>query len=85
MSIEGAVDVAYKRDYQSADDPQAARQALIDRIKTQTGATGAARDFGIDDVIDPRDTRRILIETFASCPPRRRDTGPPRVRPISPI
>ena len=85
MSIEGAVDVAYRRDYQSAEDPQAARQEMIDRIKSRTGATLAARDFGVDDVIDPRDTRRILIETFASCPPRRRNTGPPRVRPISPI
>ncbi|MDP6270739.1 MAG: carboxyl transferase domain-containing protein, partial [Alphaproteobacteria bacterium] len=48
MSIEGAVDVAYKRDYQAAADPAAARQAMIERIKSQTGATLAARDFGID-------------------------------------
>lgn len=85
MSIEGAVDVAYKKDYLAADDPDAARTAMINNIKNQTGAQDAARDFGIDDVIDPRQTRQYLIETFASCPARRRDMSPPRIRPISPI
>jgi acetyl-CoA carboxylase carboxyltransferase component len=85
MSIKGAVDVAYKKEYQAADDPDAARQAMIDDIESQTSAIHAAHDFGIDDVIDPRDTRRLLIETFNSCPPRRPDLSPPRLRSISPI
>lgn len=85
MSIEGAVDVAYKKKYQAADDPEAARQAMIDEIKNQTSAIHAAHDFGLDDVIDPRDTRRLLIETFNSCQPRRPDRSPPRLRSISPI
>ena len=85
MSIEGAVDVAYRKKYLAADDPDVARQAIIDDIKNQTGAIDAASDFGLDDVIDPRDTRRLLIETFNSCPPRRPDRSPPRKRPISPI
>lgn len=85
MSIEGAVDVAFRRDYRDADDPKAARQAMIDRIKTQTAALGAARDFGVDEVIDPRDTRALLIETFDTAPRRRPDRNPPRYRAISPI
>jgi propionyl-CoA carboxylase beta chain len=85
MSIEGAVDVAFRRDYRDADDPAAARQDLIDRIKQQTAAIDAARDFGIDEVIDPRDTRARLIETFNTAPPRRPDRNPPRHRAISPI
>lgn len=85
MSIEGAVDVAFRRDYQNADDPMQKRQQMIDRIKTQTAALGAARDFGIDEVIDPRDTRALLIETFNTAPRRRPDRNPPRYRAISPI
>jgi len=85
MSIEGAVDVAFKRDYQSVEDPMAARQAMIDRIKTQTAALGAAKDFGVDEVIDPRDTRALLIETFNTTPRRKPDRNPPRYRAISPI
>lgn len=85
MSIEGAVDVAYGRKIRAAEDPDGARRAMVERIRTQTDAENAAAGFGIDDVIDPRDTRRLLIETFESCPRRRPDRGPGRVRPISPI
>ena len=48
MSVEGAVDVAYRRDYESADDPAARRQQLIDTFKSQLGALRAAEHFGID-------------------------------------
>ncbi|MDE0812445.1 MAG: acyl-CoA carboxylase [Alphaproteobacteria bacterium] len=85
MSIEGAVDVAFRRQFQDADDPAATRAELIEKIRTQTGAINSLADFGLDDVIDPRETRRILIETFATCPLRHRDKNPPRIRPISPI
>jgi acetyl-CoA carboxylase carboxyltransferase component len=85
MSIEGAVDIAYRKDYEAAEDPEAARLAMIEEIRARTGAIDAASNFGIDDVIDPRDTRRHLIETFESCPARRADRNPRRVRPISPI
>jgi propionyl-CoA carboxylase beta chain len=85
MSIEGAVDVAFRRQFQDADDPAATRAELIEKIRTQTGAINSLADFGLDDVIDPRETRQILIETFATCPLRHRDKNPPRIRPISPI
>ncbi len=85
MSIEGAVDVAFRRQFQDASDPAAARLALIERIKSQTGALEAAHDFGIDEVIDPRQTRARLIEDLARLRPRRPDPNPARHRPISPI
>ncbi|MEH6589872.1 MAG: carboxyl transferase domain-containing protein [Halioglobus sp.] len=85
MSIEGAVDVAYRKKYQSADDPERARQQMIDEIKAQTGALNAAEGFGIDDVIDPGSTRQVLIETLAACPDRHPDRSPPRRRSISPV
>ena len=85
MSVEGAVDVAYRQDYEAADDPAARRQQLIDTFKSQLGALRAAEHFGIDTVIDPTKTRSFLIETLAACPPRRRSTHPPKIRSISPI
>ena len=85
MSIEGAVNVAFRRQIAEADDPEQARAAMIERIKSDTGAVNAAADFGVDAVIDPRDTRRLLIDTFARTAPRRPSKAPPRVRPISPI
>lgn len=85
MSIEGAVDVAYRKDYEAAPDPQARRAQLIETIRGQTSALEAATGFGLDDIIDPRDTRRILIDTFANSPARRADPASNRRRPISPI
>ena len=85
MSIEGAVDVAYRRTFEDSEDPAASRQAMIDGIRLQTDALNAASDFGIDDVIDPRHTRRRLIETFNRSALRRPDANSGRRRSISPI
>ena len=76
MSIEGAVDVAFRREYQDADDPSAARQAIIDRIRGQTGAIEAAHDFGVDAVIDPRDTRARVVDVLVAAAPRRQPRSP---------
>jgi len=85
MSVEGSVDVAYRNAYADADDPVAKRQELIDGIRSRLGPLRAAEHFHIDDVIDPRDTRSVLIRTLEDAPVRRVQRGYPRVRSISPI
>lgn len=85
MSVEGAIDVAFRRDYQNAPDPAVRRQELIDETRARIGAAQAAEGFGIDDVIDPRDTRATLIKALAGLPARRPFKGPPKRRSISPI
>ncbi len=85
MSVEGAIDVAFRRDYERAPDPVARRQELIDETRARIGAAQAAEGFGIDDVIDPRDTRQTLAKALSTLPPRRAFKGPPKRRSISPI
>jgi acetyl-CoA carboxylase carboxyltransferase component len=85
MSVEGSVDVAFRKEYEAAPDPQGRRQEMIDEIRGRIGSLRAAEGFGIDEIIDPRDTRRILIETFSQCQPRRPDDHPPKFRSIAPI
>ena len=85
MSIEGSVDVAYRRDYAAAPDPAARRQALIDGIRARTGALRAAEGFGVDDVIDPRDTRARIIEVLRQAEGRVHGGMPPKKRAIPPI
>lgn len=85
MSIEGAIDVAFKRDVESAADPAARRTELITETRSRIGSAQAAAGYGIDDVIDPKNTRKILIQAFARLPARRPDVGPPKRRSISPI
>jgi len=85
MSIEGAIDVAFRKEYLAAPDPQKRRQEMIDETRSRIGVLRAAEGFGIDDVIDPRDTRRRLIDVLAQALPRRPDDHPPKYRSIAPI
>lgn len=73
MSVDGAVDVAYQKQVAAAEDPAAKRAELIARFREQLGAMHAAGHFGIDDVIDPRDTRPLLIATLQRCGTRKRN------------
>jgi propionyl-CoA carboxylase beta chain len=85
MSVEGAVDVAYRRDIESADDPGARRTELIDDARGQIDAFYGARGFGLDDVIDPRETRPALIRALRRAPARHRSKAPAKRHGISPI
>ncbi len=85
MQIEGAVDVAFRRDYESAPDPTARRSELIDSFYQQVNPMRAASGFGIDDVIDPADTRRVISRVLANSAPRSTRHVPPRFHAIEPI
>ena len=86
MSVEGAVDVAYARQVAASVDPLARRTELIDRFREQLGALHAAAHFGIDDVIDPRETRSVIAATLERCPERKRQLAwSQRPHGISPI
>jgi propionyl-CoA carboxylase beta chain len=86
MSVPGAVDVAYRKEIRAAADPEKRRAEIIAGFKARLGALRAAEGFGIDDVIDPRDTRPRLIAALRRAGPRRkRSLAPPKRHGISPI
>nr|WP_256385836.1 carboxyl transferase domain-containing protein [Jatrophihabitans sp. GAS493] len=85
MSVEGSVDVAYRRDYESAPYPRARRAEIIASIREQVGPLQAAEGFGIDDLIDPRETRSRIKDILRRAPRRRTSRQPPKYRSISPI
>lgn len=85
MSIEGSVDVAYRKQFVDAPDPAGKRREIIDGIRTRVSAVQAAEGFGIDDVIEPGETRARLIDAFALAPARRESSMPPKFRSIPPI
>lgn len=85
MSVEGSVDVAYRKTYEAADDPQVRRQELISDIRKQIGPLQAAEGFGIDDLILPSETRARIVEVLDRTPQRRASTMPPKFRAIPPI
>ena len=59
---EGGIEAAYKRQLAEAKDPEALRAELNARIESARGPLGPLSKFQIEEMIDPRDTRRYLCE-----------------------
>jgi acetyl-CoA carboxylase carboxyltransferase component len=85
MSVEGAVDIAFRNDWKTAPDPMARRAQLIEAMRARLGPLRAVEHFNLDDVIDPRETRAVLIRTLEDAPARRPAGRYAKFRPISPI
>jgi acetyl-CoA carboxylase carboxyltransferase component len=62
LPIEGGVQAAYRRQIEAAADPQALRQEIEARLSKFTSPFLTAEKFGIEEIIDPRDTRPLLCE-----------------------
>ena len=59
---EGGIEAAYKRQLAEAVDPEALRAELNARIESVRGPTGPLNRFQMEEMIDPRDTRRYVCE-----------------------
>ncbi|HVT02201.1 MAG TPA: acyl-CoA carboxylase subunit beta [Thermoanaerobaculia bacterium] len=78
MGAEGAVNILYKREMEKADDPVAARAQRIDEYKTKFANPYIAAERGyVDEIIEPRFTRRKVITTLAMLR-NKRDKNPPK-------
>ncbi|MGW4632422.1 acyl-CoA carboxylase subunit beta [Nocardia sp. NPDC004415] len=85
MGAEAAADVVFRREIAAAADPQATRAQKIEEYRSELGHPYYATERGlIDDVIDPRDTRTVLIRAFSMLQrkdndlPRRKHGNPPQ-------
>ena len=66
MGAEGAANVIFRRQIAEADDPDATRAAMVKEYKAELMHPYYAAERGlIDDVIDPADTRQVLIASLA--------------------
>ena len=59
---EGGIEAAYKRQLAEAEDPEALRAELNARIESARGPVGPLSKFQMEEMIDPRDTRRYICE-----------------------
>lgn len=60
LPLEGGVEAAYRREIEAADDPDARRQELEDQFAEMSNIFRTAEAFGVEEIIDPRDTRNHL-------------------------
>ncbi|MGE3074421.1 MAG: acyl-CoA carboxylase subunit beta [Dehalococcoidia bacterium] len=68
MHIEGGTTAAYRREIDNAPDPEAKRAEIEKRLKDIASPFRTAEATG-QDIIDPRDTRRLLCEFVEEAQP----------------
>ena len=61
MGPEGAVNIIFNKQIEASDDPERTRAEMIEAIRAQINPYLAAGWAMIDDVIDPAETRRVII------------------------
>jgi acetyl-CoA carboxylase carboxyltransferase component len=62
MSPDAAANVVFLNEIQKAEDPQAEREKLIKQMEYESAPWQAAAKGVLDDIIDPGDTRRYIID-----------------------
>jgi propionyl-CoA carboxylase beta chain len=78
MGPDGAVNILYKREMDAAKDPAALKEEKTREYREKFANPYIAAERGyVDEVIEPRDTRRRLIQALDVLHTKR-DTNPPR-------
>ncbi|MGH2678680.1 MAG: acyl-CoA carboxylase subunit beta, partial [Actinomycetota bacterium] len=78
MGPEGAVNIVYRKQLKQADDPEARRKELIAEYEERFNNPYLAAERGyVDDVIEPSETRRRLIQALRMLRSKR-EAVPPR-------
>jgi len=62
MGPEGAVNIIFNKQIEGSDNPEATRAQLMEAIRAQINPYLAAGWAMIDDVIDPAETRRVIVK-----------------------
>jgi methylmalonyl-CoA decarboxylase subunit alpha len=79
MGAESAADVIFRRQIAEAEDPEAMRARMVKEYKSELTHPYYAAERGlVDDVIDPAETREVLIKFFAVLHTKHADNLPSR-------
>jgi acetyl-CoA carboxylase carboxyltransferase component len=62
LPLESGVELAYGREIAAAEDPEARRRELEAEVAAAQSIFPRAEDFGVHDLIDPRETRARLCD-----------------------
>jgi acetyl-CoA carboxylase carboxyltransferase component len=62
LPLEGGIEAAYKRELEAAPDRAALMKEIEARLNTYRSPFRTAEAFNIEEIIDPRDTRPLLVD-----------------------
>ena len=82
LPLEGGIEAAYKAQLEAAEDPDALRAEIEQRLAARQSPFKTAEAFLVEEIIDPRDTRPLLCE-FAELAGRVLEDGTDGPRPAS--
>jgi acetyl-CoA carboxylase carboxyltransferase component len=75
MGAEGAANVIFRKEIANSPDPEATRARKIEEYRSELMHPYYAAERGlVDDVIDPADTREVLIRSLAMLRHKHTDT-----------
>ena len=74
LPIAGGLEAAYKSELEASDDPKAKLDEIETRLNLLRSPFRTAERFMVEEIVDPRDTRRLLCE-FADMAAPLRETG----------
>jgi acetyl-CoA carboxylase carboxyltransferase component len=60
LPIEGGVAVAYRREIAAAADPARRQKEIEEELRAMNSPWRTAEAFGVEDIVDPRETRPLL-------------------------
>ena len=66
LPLAGGIEAAYKRELEAAEDPDSLRREIEARLSAVSSPLRTAEAFGIEEIIDPRDTRPLLCDWVES-------------------
>lgn len=62
LPVEGGVEAAYRSELEASDDPQALLEEVRGRLEALRSPFRTAENFGVEEIIDPRETRPLLCD-----------------------
>jgi acetyl-CoA carboxylase carboxyltransferase component len=74
LPLEGGIEAAYRAEIDAAPDPAAKVAEIEERLNKLRSPFRTAEPFWVEEIIDPRDTRRLAIE-FANLAEKLREPG----------
>ena len=75
LPLEGGIEAAYKSDLEKSDNPELLLKEIEERLNHVRSPFRTAEKFSVEDIIDPRDTRKELCE-WISLAAKNRKAGP---------
>lgn len=84
MGAEGAVNIIFRKQIEKSKDPKKTRKELVERYQEEISLEKAAAGAYIDDIIEPRETKKWIIKTLELAKNKRID-WPKKKHGISPV